>query len=121
RGNVEALIAVSAAAERLGLRPGMALAQARAMHSTLAVFPEDPAADRKLLERIAQWCQRYTPLVALDPPDGILLDITGCAQLFGGEQTLLDDVAARIAGLGFTLRAAVASTIGAAIAASRHS
>jgi protein ImuB len=121
RGNVEALVAVSAAAERLGLRPGMALAQARAMHPDLAVVPEDPVADRRLIESIAEWCQRYTPLVALDPPDGILLDIAGCAHLFGGEQNLLDDLTARIAHSGFTLRAAVASTIGAAIAASRHS
>ena len=121
RGNVEELVAVTAAAERLGLRPGMALAQARAMHPDLAVVPEDAAADRKLIESIAEWCQRYTPLVALDSPDGILLDIAGCAQLFGGEQSLLDDLTARIANFGFTLRAAVASTIGAAIAASRHS
>ena len=121
RGNVEALVAVSAAAERLGLRIGMALAQARAMHPALAVFPEDSAADRKLLETLAEWCGRYTPLVALDPPDGILLDIAGCAHLFGGEAALLDDLAARIADFGFTLRAAVASTLGAAIAASRHS
>jgi protein ImuB len=121
RGNVEVLVAVSAAAERLGLRRGMALAQARAMHPDLAVVPEDPAADRNLLESIAEICQRYTPLVALDPPDGILLDIAGCTHLFGGEQNLLDDLAARIANLGFTLRVAVASTMGAAIAASRHS
>ncbi len=121
RGNVEELVAVSAAAERLGLRPGMALAQARAMHALFPVVPEDPGADRKLLERIAQACERYTPLVALDAPDGILLDVAGCAHLFGGEQNLLDDLTARIADFGFTLRAAVASTIGAAIAASRHS
>ncbi len=121
RGNVEELVAVSAAAERGGLRPGMALAQARAMHPDLAVFSEDRAADRRLLEGIAEWCQRYTPLVALDAPDGILLDIAGCAHLFGGEQSLLDDLTARIADFGFTLRAAIASTIGAAIAASRHS
>ena len=121
RGNVEQLAAVSAAAERLGLRPGMALAQARAMHPDLAVVPEDPAADRQLLETITEWCQRYTPLVALDPPDGILLDIAGCAHLFGGEQNLLDDLAARIVDFGFTLRVAAASTIRTAIAASRYS
>ena len=121
RGNVEALVAVSAAAERLGLRPEMALAPARAMHPELAVVAEDPAGDRRLLESIAEWCQRYTPLVALDAPDGILLDIAGCAHLFGGEQALLADLTERIAHFGFTLRAAVASTIGTAIAASRHS
>src|SRR5262249_6758934 len=95
--------------------------QARAMHPDLAVAPEDVSGDRRLLLALADWCQRYTPLVAIDPPDGLLLDISGCAHLFGGEQKLLDDLAARIAGFGFTLRAAVASTIGAASAASRFS
>jgi hypothetical protein len=85
RGNLDLLVAVDAPAERLGLRPGLALAQVRAMHPTLAAEPEDQAADARLLEAIADWCQRYTPLVAADPPDGLLFDIGGCAHLFGGE------------------------------------
>lgn len=117
--NVEQLVAVDAAAERLGLVPGLTLAQARAMHPDLAVVPEDPAADAKLLGELSDWCVRYTPLVAIDPPDGILLDISGCAHLFGGEEDLVHDLASRIANAGFTLRAAVASTIGAANAAAR--
>jgi protein ImuB len=119
--NVEALVAVDATAERLGLTPGLALAQARAMHPDLLVMPEDPAGDQKLLDQLADWCQRYTPLVAIDPPDGILLDISGCAHLFGGEASLVEDLAARVANFGFTLRAAVASTIGAASAAAKFS
>jgi protein ImuB len=121
RGNVEELVAVDAAAERLGLCPGLTLAQARAMHPAISVVAEDAPADRRLLEAMALACQRYTPLVGLEPPDGILLDIAGCAHLFGGEEKLLDDVTARIANLGFTLRGAIASTIGAASAASRYS
>jgi len=121
RGNVEKLVAVDAAAERLGLRPGMALAQARAMHPGLAVIPQDRTPDICLLGEIADWCQRYTPLTTVEAPDGILLDIAGCAHLFGGEQALIADLAERIAGFGFTLRAAMASTIGAASAAARFS
>src|SRR6266702_5053540 len=75
RGNLDLLVAVDAAAERHGLRTGLALAQARAMHPALAAVPEDQAADARLINAIADWCQRYTPLVAIDPPDGILLDI----------------------------------------------
>jgi len=117
--NVEQLVAVDATAERLGLVPGLALAQARAMHPDLAVVPEDPAADHKQLDELADWCVRYTPLIAIDPPDGILLDISGCAHLFGGEEILVHDLTSRIANAGFTLRAAIASTIGAAHAAAR--
>ncbi len=75
-------------ADGLGLKPGMALADARAMYPGIAVADADPDADRRTLVAIADWCDRYTPLVGLDPPDGLLLDITGCAHLFGGEEAI---------------------------------
>jgi protein ImuB len=121
RGNLDLLVAVDTPAERLGLRAGLALAQARAMHPALAAMPEDQAADARLLEAIADWCQRYTPLIASDPPDGLLFDIGGCAHLFGGEERLRDDLLARLTGFGFSARAAIAATIGAASAAARFS
>lgn len=113
------MLAVDATAQRLGLTAGLALAQARAMHPTLAAVPEDQTADARLLDAIAETCQRYTPLVAIDPPDGVLLDIGGCAHLFGGEEKLRHDLLARMTYLGFSARAAIASTIGAASAAAR--
>jgi protein ImuB len=119
RGNLDLLLAVDAEAERLGLTVGLALAQARAMHPTLTAVPADAAADACFLDAIAEACQRYTPLVALDPPDGILLDIGGCAHLFGGEENLCDDVLARMTRWGFSARAAIATTIGAASALAR--
>jgi protein ImuB len=119
RGNLDLLLAVDVAAERLGLATGLALAQARAMHPTLTAVPEDQDADARLLDAIADTCQRYTPLVAVDPPDGILLDIGGCAHLFGGEEQLRDDLLARMTCLGLSARAAIAATIGAASAAAR--
>src|SRR5262245_55971421 len=119
RGNLDLLLAVDLAAERLGLAAGLALAQARAMHPALTAVPEDQDADARLLEAIADWCQRYTPLVAVDPPDGILLDIGGCAHLFGGEAKLRGNLVARVTDLGFSARAAIAPTIGAAWAAAR--
>ena len=117
RNNLDLLVAVNAAAERLGLRSGLALAQARAMHPALIALPEDPTADTRILEAFADWCGRYTPLVATDRSDGILLDISGCAHLFGNEQKLRDDLLTRTTGFGFSARAAIASTIGAAWAA----
>jgi protein ImuB len=119
RGNLDLLVAVDAAAEQRGLRTGLALAQARAMHPALAAVPEDQAADARLLDAIADWCQRYTPLVAVDPPDGILFDIGGCAHLFGGEEKLRADLLGRVTGFGFAARAAIGGTIGAAWAAAR--
>jgi protein ImuB len=121
RSNADILIAVDAAAEALGLSPGIALAEARAMYPHLDATPEDPDADAKLLTAIADWCQRYTPLVAENPPDGVLLDISGCAHLFGGEAALRDDLVMRMRRHGFNVRAAVAGTIGAAWAATHFS
>src|SRR5712691_7427165 len=69
------LTAVNGAAASLGLKPGMVLADARAMHPRLKVADADPLADRRLIEAIADWCDRYTPLVGLQPPDGLVLDI----------------------------------------------
>ncbi len=119
RGNLDLLTAVDAASERLGLRGGLALAQARAMHPALVAVPEDAGADARLLDTIADWCLRYTPLVAIDPPDGILLDIGGCAHLFGGETALRDDLLTRLAHFGFAARIAIAGTIGTAWAMAR--
>ncbi len=68
----------------------MPLADARAMLPALVVANADEPADRLLLEKIADWCVHFTPLVALDPPHGLLLDVTGVTHLFDGEQALLD-------------------------------
>lgn len=120
RGNAELIVAVDEAAERLGLNPGLTLAQARAMHPQIDVVAEDAEADAGLLEKIADWCMRYTPLVAVDAPDGLLLDIGGCAHLYGGENALVADLGRRLEAAGFAYRIAIAGTIGAAWAAAHY-
>ena len=80
------------AAARLGLEVGLPLANARAIYPQLRVFDADEAADARTLNAIADWCDRFTPLVALDSPHGLFLDITGCAHLFGGEAALMQMV-----------------------------
>ncbi len=97
-------------AVRAGLSIGLPLANARAICPELTVFDADEVADRKTLDDIADWCDRFTPLVALDPPYGLYLDITGCAHLFGGERALLQIVSGALARRGFTVSAAIAST-----------
>jgi protein ImuB len=108
-------------AARLMLRPGMGIADARAMYPTLEIVAEDSEADRRLLEALADWCDRYTPLVALDGADGLFLDITGCAHLFGGEKAMLDGLLASFFQQGFHARAGIAATPGAAWAGARFS
>src|SRR5262249_32104283 len=113
------LTAMNAAAANLGLKVGMALADARAMHPRLAVADADPSADQHLLAAIADWCDRYTPLVGLHPPDGLILDISGCAHLFGGEAALGRDLVRRLRAHGFVACAAIADTVGCAWAVAR--
>jgi protein ImuB len=120
RGNVEVLTAADDAARRLGLMSGLALAQARAMHPGIDVVAEDIEADAALLDSIADWCLRYTPLVACDMPDGLLLDISGCAHLCGGERELISDLSGRLEKSGFAYSLAIAGTIGAAWAVARY-
>ncbi|PTM96095.1 protein ImuB [Mycoplana dimorpha] len=111
------LVFLDRQAERIGLRKGQGVAEARAICPDLDVLPADPAADRALLEALADWCDRYTPLVALDGEDGLHLDITGCTHLHGGERALLDGVLARLFALGIEARGAISSAVGMSWAA----
>ena len=103
-----------------GARAGMLLADARALCPDLVTAPADPAGDLAALEKLALWAQRWGPWSAMDPPDGVLVDVTGAAHLFGGEERLLADVAAAFAARGFAVRAALAPTAGAAWALSHY-
>ncbi len=103
----------------LGLTCGLTLADARARIPDLLVIDAEPEADRRFLDRLAAYCERFTPLVALDEPHGLILDITGCAHLFGGEAALFEGIRQRMRRSGFSLRAAVAGTPEAARAVSR--
>jgi protein ImuB len=113
------LVAVNRAAAAQGLRPGLALADARARVPALDCCAADAAAEAATLAAITDWCRRFTPLAALDPPDGALLDITGAAHLFGGETKLRDEIEARLHAQGFAARTAIASTPEAAWAVAR--
>jgi protein ImuB len=108
------------AAAQWGLTHGLPLANARAICPDLVVHEADIAADAKTLEDIADWCDRFTPLVALDSPHGLLLDITGCAHLFGGEARLLKLVCDALTMRGFTVSAAIASNPVCARTMNRH-
>lgn len=98
----------------------MPLTDARAIHPSFDVAPADPAGDEDALRKLGHWCRRYSPLTRSDAPDGITLDITGCAHLFGGEGALVTDMETRLAGFGLTACFAIAPTIGAAWALARY-
>ena len=92
----------------------MRLADARALCPGLKTAPSDPAGDRAFLEALALWAQRWGPWSALDEPDGLLIDVSAVAHLFGGEARLLADAQAAFARRGLTARLAIGPTAGAA-------
>lgn len=113
------VVAVDAAAEQAGITPGMPLASAQAIVPSIVTVARDPARDRALVRRLARWSERYTPLVAIDGSDGLLLDVTGSAHLFGGEAALIAGITARLGAFGLSARTALAATAGAARALAR--
>lgn len=115
------IVAVDAEARDQGILPGMALADARARLPDLQAVPQDADADAALLNALAEGCERYTPSVMIDLPDGLILDITGCAHLWAGEDALIGDLQARLDRKGLTVRLTVAETPDRARAFARHS
>jgi protein ImuB len=101
-------------AQAEGVFPGMVVADARAIIPSLQVFDDNPALSEKLLTAIAEWSIRFSPVVAIDLPDGIILDITGCPHLWGGEKEYLTDIINRFNEFGYHTHGAIADTIGAA-------
>jgi protein ImuB len=118
-GTRRLIAAVDDAAEALGLAPGLPLTDARARYPALAVAEADPVGDAAALQRLAQWCRRYSPWTAPMGSDGIALDITGCAHLQGGEAALRRGAVERLERQGIAARAAIADTLGAAWALAR--
>jgi protein ImuB len=117
--NRAVITAASALAEQQGAFTGMAVADARAAAPELLSFDDTPGKAAKLLRLLGLWCIRYTPAVAVDLPDGLLLDISGCAHLWGGERAYLKEIVLKLRAAGFDARAAIADTPGAAFAVSR--
>ena len=120
QNNALVIYALDDIAARSSLDVGLPLANARAICPELTVFDADPVADIKTLNDIADWCDRFTPLVALDPPHGLYLDITGCAHLFGGERALLQTVCGALTQRGFAVSAGIAGTSICARTMTRH-
>ncbi len=114
------LATVNIQAAALGLRPGTALADARAMHPGLVARDAEPDADAATLAAVVDWCRLFTPLAAPDGADGAILDITGAAHLFGGERALMATLVERLTRQGFAATVAVAGAPSAAWALNRY-
>jgi protein ImuB len=106
--------AASLVARKEGITEGISLADAKAILPGIQVFEEKAGRQEKLLRAIGEWCIRYSPFVALDSSDGLILDISGCTHLWGGEDAYLKEITNRLKTLGYEVKAAIADTVGAA-------
>lgn len=118
------VVALNRAAQQGGLVAGDLVSNARSKVVGLQACDADPAADAAALRKLALWALRYAPTVTAwdeeSGADGLFLDISGCAHLFGGEQQLLADLAGRLHGFGLIARLAIADTAGASWAVARY-
>jgi len=93
-GRHRTVLAADGAAQRAGLHGGMPATNAQVLVPGLVIADADPRDDARALERLAYWALRYSPVVAADPPDGIVLDTSGADHLLRGEEPLLRDLLA---------------------------
>ncbi|WP_022829363.1 Y-family DNA polymerase [Sphingobacterium paucimobilis] len=103
-----------------GISCGMVLADAQAILPQLESAIYDANSLNQTLQALGEWCIRFAPIVDLQAPDGIVLDISGCAHLWGGEEKYGNHIIDRIAQGGYQAQAAIADTIGTAWAVARH-
>lgn len=113
------ITAANRLAEKQGIDINMVVADARALIPSLEVLDDQPETSARLLNALAEWCIRYTPAVAIDPPDGLLLDATGCAHLWGGERSYITAIHKRFKDFGYDISIALADTVGTAWAVAR--
>lgn len=118
-GGAVRVLAVNALAQGLGLNSGMTLADARAQIPDLRTETFSPQADAAFLRHLLHDFGRFTPMAARDGADGLILDVTGCTHLFGGEERMLRAVEGRAAAIGLASRLVLAGTPQAARALAR--
>ena len=113
------ITAANTVAQKKGIHKAMVLADAKALLPSLHYFDDKPTLEGQLQQRLAEWCIRFTPVTFADPMGGILLDASGCPHLWGGEEAYLTAILNRLRTHGYTAKAAMAGTIGAAWAMAR--
>ncbi len=120
QSNANRLYCLNAGAAQQGLHPGMSHSDARAFCPDLQTTPADLVQDQRFLQTLRRWATRYCPWVGLEGRDGLVLDVTGSAHLFGGEEGMLSDMRRRLMRAGLSVRIGLADTRGAAWALAHH-
>ncbi len=118
--NAQVLVSLSTEAEAAGLTRGQPLRDAHAMCPDLQTRLQNKQLDRAFLTVLRRWAGKFSPWVSEEAPEGLVIDLTGCAHLFGGEAALIEVVEDDCADLGLSVSAGIADTVGAAWALARY-
>jgi len=120
-GQMQVLSSLSDQASAAGLRRCQPLRDAMAMCPDLITRLRNPPAEAHFLTALRRWAAKFSPWIAEEPPDGLIIDLTGCAHLFGGEEPLMAQVEEDCADIRLTVQMGIADTKGAAWAIARYS
>ena len=120
RQNMQVIASLSTAGAARGLMVGQPLRDAQAMCPDLITRLANPQLEAAFLTVLRRWAGKFSPWVSEEPPDALIVDLTGCAHLFGGEAALLEQIAEDCANLGLSVHSGIADTVGAAWALARY-
>ena len=118
-GNSQILSSVSARASEVGIYKGQPLRDAHAVSADLRTARRNRHAEAGFLEALLRWAGKFSPWVAGDGGDGLMLDVTGCTHLFGGEAALCARIVEETGDMGLTARIGLADSRGGAWALAR--
>ncbi len=119
QANMQVITALNAAADGFGLHVGQPVRDAHAMCPALITRPRSAVAEATFLSVLQRWAGKFSPWVTPEGSDGLVIDLTGCAHLFGGEEPLLGVIEEDCHMLGLTVLMGLADTRGAAWALAR--
>ncbi len=120
QSNMQVVTSLNVEAQAAGLRVGQPVRDAHAICAALVTRPRNPPAEAAFLTALRRWAGKFSPWVAEEPPDGLIVDLSGCAHLFGGEETLLNVIETDCADMGLGVQMGIADTLGAAWALARY-
>ena len=120
QSNMQVITSLNGAGLAAGVFVGQPIRDAHAICADLRTQPRNEPAEVAFLAALRRWAGKFSPWVADEPPDGLIVDLTGCAHLFGGEASLLSVIEADCADMGLTAQTGIADTLGAAWALARY-
>jgi len=124
--------AANLAARKAGIRANMRLSEATALVA-IEIREHDPQEDIEALRGLAEQAQQFSPIVGFEQldkklwagrttpqPESLLLDVTGLASLFGGEDVLMQAIGQWLDQHNYFGCMAIAGTVGAAWAMANY-